>query len=69
MLTQKSGVDLLKVRGTTVVKYALGLMDALYTEEELSTCSFVPVGKSTTSAKPPLSPTRMTLLEGICYRS
>ncbi|KAL5509919.1 hypothetical protein EMCRGX_G005366 [Ephydatia muelleri] len=60
----KSGVDLLKVRGTTVVKYALGLMDALYTEEELSTCSFVPVGKSTTSAKPPLSPTRMTLLEG-----
>eukprot|EP00731_Ephydatia_muelleri_P021408 Em0013g1135a len=61
----KNGVDLLKVRGTNVVKYALGLLDALYTEEELKQSSFVPVGKSTTSVKPPLSPERMKLFEGI----
>eukprot|EP00731_Ephydatia_muelleri_P006579 Em0003g827a len=60
----KNGVDLLKVRGTNVVKYALGLLDALYTEEELKQSSFVPVGKSTTSVKPPLSPERMKLFEG-----
>eukprot|EP00731_Ephydatia_muelleri_P009985 Em0005g571a len=59
----KNGVDLLKVQGTNVVKYALGLLDALYTEEELKQSSFVPVGKSTTSAKPPLSPERMKLFE------
>eukprot|EP00731_Ephydatia_muelleri_P003886 Em0002g62a len=59
----KNGVDLLKVRGTNVVKYALGLLDALYTEEELKQSSFVPVGKSTTSVKPPLSPERMKLFE------
>eukprot|EP00731_Ephydatia_muelleri_P011190 Em0006g84a len=60
----KNGVDLLKVRGTNVVKYALGLLDALYTEDELKQSSFVPVGKSTTSVKPPLSPERMKLFEG-----
>ncbi|KAL5477321.1 hypothetical protein EMCRGX_G024110 [Ephydatia muelleri] len=59
----KNGVDLLKVRGTNVVKYALGLLDALYTEEELKQSSFVPVGKSTTSVKPPLSPERMKPFE------
>ena len=36
-----------------MVKYALAMLDALHTEDE---SSFVPVGKSTTSAKPPLSP-------------
>ncbi|KAL5493153.1 hypothetical protein EMCRGX_G014290 [Ephydatia muelleri] len=59
----KNGVDLLKVRGTNVVKYALALLDALYTEEELKQSSFVPVGKSTTSVKPPLSPERKKLFE------
>ena len=48
-----------------MVKYALGLLDALYTEEELKQSSFVPVGKSTTSVKLPLSPERMKLFEGI----
>ena len=48
-----------------MVKYALGMLDALYTEEELKQSSFVPVGKSTTSVKPPLSPERMKLFEGI----
>ncbi|KAL5510145.1 hypothetical protein EMCRGX_G005638 [Ephydatia muelleri] len=59
----ENGVDLLKVRGTNVVNYALGLLDALYTEEELKQLSFVPVGKSTTSVKPPLSPERIKLFE------
>ena len=48
-----------------MVKYALALLDELYTEDELKQSSFVPVGKSTTSAKPPLSPERMKLFEGI----
>ena len=47
-----------------MVKYALALLDALYTEDELKQSSFVPVGKSTTSVKPPLSPERMKLFEG-----
>ena len=60
-------MDLLKVREINVVKYALGLLDALYTEDELKQSSFVPVGKSTTSVKPPLSPERMKLFEGMRY--
>ena len=51
-----SGVNLLNLRGADINKYALNLMDALYTEDELKTSSFVPVGKSSTSVKPPLSP-------------
>ncbi|KAL5488968.1 hypothetical protein EMCRGX_G018000 [Ephydatia muelleri] len=60
----ESGVNLLNLRGADINKYALNLMDALYTEDELKTSSFVPVGKSSTSVKPPLSPQRMQLLEG-----
>ena len=58
-------MDLIKISGVNIVKYALALMDALFTDDELKTCSFIPVGKLTSSLKPPLSPRRMKLLEGI----
>eukprot|EP00731_Ephydatia_muelleri_P001596 Em0001g1596a len=38
----ESGVNLLNLRGADINKYALNLMDALYTEDELKTSSFVP---------------------------
>eukprot|EP00731_Ephydatia_muelleri_P034944 Em0087g13a len=60
----ESGVNLLNLKGVDSSKYALSLLDALYSEEELKTSSFVPVGKFTSSVKPPLSPKRMKLLEG-----
>eukprot|EP00731_Ephydatia_muelleri_P025341 Em0017g424a len=48
----ESGVNLLNLKGVDSSKYALSLLDALYSEEELKTSSFVPVGKFTSSVKP-----------------
>ncbi|KAL5479683.1 hypothetical protein EMCRGX_G023239 [Ephydatia muelleri] len=52
----ESGVNLLNLKGVDSSKYALSLLDALYSEEELKTSSFVPVGKFTSSVKPPIIP-------------
>ena len=39
-------MNLLNLKGVDSSKYALSLLDALYSEEELKTSSFVPVGEN-----------------------
>lgn len=58
---QEQGVNLLNVRGSSADKYALNLMDVLFTEDELATRCYE-VSKRTT--KPGLDPKRVQLLEG-----
>ena len=51
---QEKGVNLLAVRAVDEEKYALQLMDALFTEEEMATSCYVVSQKS---KKPGLDPT------------
>ena len=64
---QKSGVNLLQIRSQNPGKYALALLDALFSNEEQSTCCYkasTKTNSSSVSQKPPLSPNRVKLLEG-----
>ena len=52
-----------------IFKNALLLMDALFNDHEMSTCCFQQAERGAASAKSPLSPRRVKLLEGkIKYR-
>ena len=54
-----SGVNLLSIKATDVCKYALAIMDALFTQEELAAHCHKSSGtksSSSSSTKPPLSP-------------
>ena len=59
---QENGVNLLQISAVNPQKYALALMDALFTEEEMSESCFK---ESKRSTKPPLDKERVKLLEGI----
>ena len=47
-----------------IFKNALLLMDALFNDHEMSTCCFLQAERGAASAKSPLSPRRVKLLEG-----
>jgi hypothetical protein len=53
---------LLKIRARDHGKYALALMDAIFEDEEMSTCCFA-AGKRST--KPQLPEAKIKLLEGM----
>ena len=59
MFLQESGVD--------SSKYALQLMDILFTDQEMASSCYVACTKKT--KKPGLDPVRVTLLEGNFYHS
>ncbi len=59
---QENGIDLLTVRAVDPAKYALQLMDVIFTEAEMATSSYI---SSNRTAKPGLDVTRVALLEGI----
>ena len=61
---QDSGLKLLEIRATDIFKYSLQLMDALFSEEELSSSCYQQAGRGTQSDKPPLSPRRVKCMEG-----
>lgn len=62
---QINGVNLLKFQIKDADKYALALLDALFSEEELAHCCYKPTGWS---KKPPLPEDRIHLLEGACLK-
>ena len=49
------------IKASDPEKYALALMDALFSDEEMSLSCYCETKRST---KPPLPPQRITLLEG-----
>ena len=60
---QEDGIDLLSIKAVDPAKYALNLMNALFTDEEMgSSCFKKRLGSKT--EKPQLSPKRVGLLEG-----
>ncbi|KAL5493828.1 hypothetical protein EMCRGX_G015060 [Ephydatia muelleri] len=64
----KSGVNLLQIRSQNPGKYALALLDALFSNEEQSTCCYkasTKTNSSSVSQKPPLSPNRVKLLNHV----
>ncbi|KAL5473506.1 hypothetical protein EMCRGX_G027997 [Ephydatia muelleri] len=58
-----SGLKLLEIRASDIFKYSLQLMDALFSEEELSSSCYQVAGRGTPSDKPPLSPRRVKCME------
>eukprot|EP00731_Ephydatia_muelleri_P018536 Em0011g576a len=58
-----NGINLLSLKATDIFKYALILMDALFTETEMSTCCFQKAERGASSSKTPLPPGRVKLLE------
>ncbi|KAL5489036.1 hypothetical protein EMCRGX_G018081 [Ephydatia muelleri] len=58
-----SGLKLLEIRASDIFKYSLQLMDALFSEEELSSSCYQVAGRGTLSDKPPLSPRRVKCME------
>eukprot|EP00731_Ephydatia_muelleri_P023003 Em0015g586a len=58
-----NGINLLSLKATDIFKYALILMDALFTETEMSTCCFQQAERGASSSKTPLPPGRVKLLE------
>eukprot|EP00731_Ephydatia_muelleri_P008833 Em0004g1171a len=58
-----NGINLLSLKATDIFKYALILMDALFTETEMSTCCFQQAERGALSSKTPLPPGRVKLLE------
>ena len=63
---QDSGLKLLEIRASDIFKYSLQLMDALFSEEELSSSCYQVAGRGTPSDTPPLSPRRVKCMEGEC---
>ena len=61
---QDKGVRLLGIRAHDPAKYALALMDAIFSDEEMGTCCFVATKRST---KPPLSVEKVKLIEGMLH--
>ena len=61
-LLKENGVDLLKIRAVEPMKYALHLMDVLFTEEEMAESCYTSSSRST---KPGLDQNKIALLEGI----
>ena len=61
--SQDDGVDLLSIKAVGAPKYALNLLNALFTDEELGSSCYKKKPRSK-SEKPPLSPKRVALLEG-----
>ena len=59
---QDKGVDLLKFRMTNCEKYALALMDALFTEEEMAVSCYSATPRS---KKPPLPQEKISQLESM----
>ena len=59
-----NGVDIRNIKAHDIFKYALVLMDALFTEEDMSTSCFFQSERGTASDKPPLEPSKVKLLEG-----
>ena len=55
-------MNLLALRAVNPEKYALSLMDALFSDEEMASSCFA---KSKRSTKPPLPHERIKLLEGM----
>ena len=60
---QDNGVNLLSIRAVEPDKYALSLMDVLFTEAEMASCCY----DNKKSSKPGLPPTKVQLLEGMCW--
>ena len=58
---QDKGVSLLSIRAMDVPKYALALMDAIFSDDEMATCCFSR-GKKTTKSQLPRD--KVQLLEG-----
>jgi hypothetical protein len=54
---------LLSIKAVDAPKYALNLLNALFTDEELGSSCYKKKPRSK-SEKPPLSPKRVALLEG-----
>ena len=66
---RKVEFNLLSLKAVDTFKYALLLMDALFNDHEMSTCYLQQAERGAASAKSPLSPRRVKLLEGkIKYR-
>ena len=66
---RKVELTLLSLKAVDIFKYALLLMDALFNGHEMSTCCFQQADRGAASAKSPLSPWRVKLLDGkIKYR-
>ena len=61
---QDSGLKLLEIRASDIFKYSLQLMDALLSEEELSSSCYQVAERGTPSDKPPLLPRRVKCMEG-----
>ncbi len=57
----ENGVNLLTIRAEDPYKYALHLMDILFTDEEMASSCYV---SSKRTKKPGLDPARVTVLEG-----
>ena len=54
----------MKIKSPNIFKYELSLMDAIFTEQEITSSCFHQANRGTCSEKPPLSPGRVQLLEG-----
>ena len=61
---QDNGVNLLVIRAVEPDKYALSLMDVLFTEVEMATCCY----DNKKSSKPGLPPSKVQLLEGYALK-
>ena len=61
---QDSGLKLLEIQASDIFKYSLQLLDALFSEDELSSSCYQVAGRGTPSNKPPLSPRRVKCMEG-----
>lgn len=61
MYLQEAGVNLLAIRAINPVKYALSLMDALFSDEEMASHCF---SCGTRGTKPRLPQEKVKLIEG-----
>lgn len=62
---QETGVHLLEIKSPDICKYALTLMDILFKDEEMASSCYQQCERGSASEKPPLSPKRVKLIEGI----
>ena len=62
LFLKENGVDLLAIKAAEADKYALALMEALFTDEELAQSCYSSTSRST---KTPLPKDKIELLEGM----